>query len=173
MKKFLTPEQIKTFLDAWEKKIGRKTILVDMDGVIALFDSNVEKHCKILGVTPEEFKDKKMYRNIPEFYLELELMPDAKESIMILDSKYDIIFVSAPSWNNIESFSAKRVWVEKHFGEWSHKRMDLSFHKGHYIGHYLIDDRTKYGAGEFIGEHIMFGTEPFMTWKEVTNYLMK
>ena len=50
--------------------------------------------------------------------------------------------------------------------------MDLSFRKGHYMGHFLIDDRTKYGAGEFIGEHIMFGTEPFKTWKEVLEYLL-
>lgn len=173
MKKLLTKEQIQIFLDAWEKKVGKKTVLVDIDGVVALFDKTAEYYSKKLNVTIDEFKDKKLYRNIPEFYLELELVPDAKESILKLTEFYDIIFVSAPSWKNIESFSAKRIWIEKYFGEWATKRMDLSFHKGHYIGHFLVDDRTKYGAGDFIGEHIMFGTEPFLSWKEVTKYLIK
>src|SRR4051812_14352175 len=104
MKELLSKEQIQAFLDAWEKKVGRKTLIYDMDGVVADFDSNVEKHCTRLEVTIDEFKDKKLYRSIPEFYLELELMPGAKESIMQLDSVYEIMFVSAPSWNNIESF---------------------------------------------------------------------
>ncbi len=173
MKKFLTKEQIQIFLDAFEKKIGKKTLLLDMDGVVVLFENTAEKWAFKLGVTVDEFKDKKMYRDIPEFYLELELMPGAKESIMRLDEFYDIIFVSAPSWGNINSFSAKRIWMEENFGEWGEKRMDLSFHKGHYMGHYLVDDRTKYGAGDFIGEHIMYGTEPFKNWKEVEEYLLQ
>ncbi len=173
MKNILTPEQIKTFLDAFEKKVGKKTLLIDLDGVVADFEGNMLKHCERLQVTPEVFKEEKLYRKIPEFYLELDLIPEAKESIMLLDSHFDIIFVSAPSWGNVECFSGKRIWMEENFGEWGEKKMDLSFHKGHYIGHFLIDDRTKYGAGDFIGNHIMYGTEPFMTWKSVTNYLLK
>lgn len=173
MKNFLTKEQIQVFLDALEKKVGKKTLIFDLDGVVADFDDAAEYWANQLEVTVDLFKDKKMYRNIPEFYLELGLIEGAKESIMKLDTVYDIIFVSAPSWKNINSFSAKRIWIEKHFGEWAEKRMDLSFHKGHYMGHYIIDDRQKYGAGDFIGEHIMFGTEPFKTWKEITNYLLK
>ena len=172
MKNILSKEQIQIFLDAWEKKIGKKTILIDMDGVIASFESMAEFHSKKLGVTTQEFKDKKLYRGIQGFYLELDLIPKAKESIMKLDEFYDIIFVSAPSWGNTHCFTEKRLWIENHFGKWAEKKMDLSFHKGHYIGHYLIDDRTKYGAGEFIGEHIMFGKEPFKNWDAVIKYLI-
>ena len=39
------------------------------------------------------------------------------------------------------------------------------------IGDYLIDDRTKNGAGEFRGELIQFGTETFPDWDSVLNYL--
>lgn len=173
MKNLLSKEQIKDFLDAFEKKVGRKTAIFDLDGVVADWEPLAIEHSKRLGVSVEEFKDKKLYRNIQGFYYDLELIPGAKESIMKLDEVYDIIFVSAPSWGNIHCFTEKRMWIEKHFGKWAEKKMDLSFHKGHYIGHYLIDDRTKYGAGEFIGEHIMFGTTPFENWEKVTNYLLK
>lgn len=173
MKNFLTPEQIKIFLDAFEKKIGKKTLIVDMDGVICEWTKTAEIYAKKLNVSLEEFTEKKMYRKIPEFYLELELMPGAKETLMKLDVHYDIIFVSAPSWGNIESFSAKRIWMERNFGKWAEKKMDLSFHKGHYIGHFIIDDRTKYGAGDFIGKHIMYGTKPFETWDEIYEFLIK
>lgn len=170
MKKFLTPEQVKIFLDAFEKKIGRKTILIDLDGVVADFETSATKYANDTGITFKEFSDQKIYSNLPGFYLGLDLVPGAKEIIMKLDKFYDIIFVSAPSWNNTNCFTEKRVWIEKHFGSWAAKKMDLSFHKGHYMGHYLIDDRTKYGAGDFIGQHIMFGTDPFKTWEEIDSY---
>ena len=160
-------------LDALEKKIGRKTLYIDMDGVVASFEPMADFHAEKLGITRKEFTDRKLYRDIEGFYLDLQLIPGSKEAIEKLDKVYDIIFVSAPSWGNIHCFTEKRIWIEKHFGKWVEKKMDLSFHKGHYIGHYLIDDRKKYGAGEFMGEHIMFGSEPFQTWKEVENYLIK
>lgn len=172
MKNILTQEYLKTFLDALEQKDGRKTIFIDMDGVVADFEEASERWGKSIGITGKEFRDKKMYRQ-PGFYADLELMSGAKEAIEKLDSLYQIAFVSAPSWDNPDSFTEKRIWIEKHFGAWSRKKMDLSFRKGHYMGHYLIDDRKKYGAADFIGEHIMFGSDPFNTWKEVTDYLIK
>jgi 5'(3')-deoxyribonucleotidase len=171
MKNHLTKNQIQFILDALEKKIGRKLLLVDLDGVVADFDSGVEKWARNIGISGEEFKKNKMYRQ-KHFYLDLELIPGAKESLLRLDSKYEIAFVSAPSWNNPHSFTEKRIWIEKFFGRWGEKRMDLSFRKGLYMGHFLVDDRTKYGAGDFIGEHIMFGTDPFKTWTETENYLL-
>lgn len=173
MKELLSKELIDTFLDAWEKKHGRKTLLIDMDGVIADFAKNMQVCSDRLGVTTKEFSDQKLYRKIQNFYLELEVIPGSKEAIERLDSIYDIIFVSAPSWGNVHCFTEKRLWMEQHFGKWADKKMDLSFHKGHYIGHYLIDDRTKYGAGEFIGEHVQYGTAPFETWDKVVSYLDK
>jgi len=173
MKNHLTEEQVKVVLDALEKKHGRKTLFVDLDGVVADFEKNAKEHAERLGITFEKFISKKMYHSTPEFYLQLELMPGAKETIKKLDEKYEIVFLSAPSWGNVDSFTEKRLWIEKYFGDWGKKRMDLSFRKGHYMGHYLIDDRLKYGAGDFIGEHIMFGTNPFETWAEVEKYLLK
>lgn len=170
MKTILTEEQIKIFLDAFEQKVGRKTMLIDLDGVAADFEATAEKWARDMGISVQEFKDKKLYRQA-NFYYELELMPGAKEAIETLALDYEITFVSAPSWDNPASFTEKRLWIAEKFGEWARKRLDLSFKKGHYFGHYLIDDRTKYGAGDFIGEHIMFGTEPFQDWAKVVEYL--
>jgi 5'(3')-deoxyribonucleotidase len=172
MKNILSKEQIQLFLDAWEKKVGKKTLIYDLDGVVADFEPMAKFHADKLGVTTQEFKDRKLYRGIQGFYLDLDLISGAKDSIMQLDEFYDIIFVSAPSWGNTHCFTEKRLWIEKYFGKWAEKKMDLSFHKGHYMGHYLVDDRTKYGAGDFIGKHIMYGTEPFKTHAEVTKYLL-
>jgi len=171
MKKHLTEEQIKTLLNALELAEGKPTLYLDMDGVVADFEKTAGIWGEKLGLTAKEFADKKLYRQ-PNFYAELELMPGAKEAIEELDKHFQIRFLSAPSWSNPHSFIEKRIWVEKNFGEWGYKRMDLTFRKDRSIGHYLVDDRTKYGASNFIGEHIMFGTEPFNGWEEVTKYLI-
>jgi 5'(3')-deoxyribonucleotidase len=171
MKELLSKEQIQAFLDALEKKTGKKTLLVDMDGVVADFDKGALNWARNMGISGQEFKDKKMYRQ-PSFYLELEPMEGALEAIQKLEPKFEIRFVSAPSWGNPNSFTEKRLWIEKHFSTWAEKRMDLTFRKDLFMGHYLVDDRLKYGAGEVLGEHIMFGNETFPTWKEVTDYLL-
>lgn len=172
MRNFLLEEHRIAFLEALEKKTGRKLLFLDLDGVVADFDKTAEEWSAKIGITDQEFKEKKMYRQ-PNFYLELDLMAGAKESIEELDSHFEIAFVSAPSWSNPSSFTEKRLWIEKHFGNWGTKRMDLSFRKGLYMGHFLVDDRTKYGAAEFIGEHIMYGSEPFKDWSIVKPYLIE
>ena len=61
----------------------------------------------------------------------------------------------------------------KHLGPTAHKRLILSHHKNLNSGDFLIDDRTKNGAGEFGGEHIHFGTDKFLDWKTVVQYLQQ
>lgn len=157
------------FLKALADANGKEIVFVDMDGVVADFDKTATIWAERMGITPQEFKDNKHYRQ-PKFYAELELIPGAKEGVMSLSEFYDIRFLSAPSWGNPDSFTEKRIWIEKHFGEFAHKKMDLTFRKDLAMGHYLIDDRTKYGAGNFIGKHIQFGTDPFNTWDDVIEF---
>jgi len=171
MKQHLSPEMIRAFLEALEKSKGKQTLLVDMDGVVADFEKSANEFAAQMGITTKEFSDQKLYRNIKEFYLNLEVIDGAQEAIKELNEKFDLIFVSAPSWGNIHCFTEKRIWIEKHFGELATKKMDLSFHKGHYFGHYLIDDRFKYGVSDFIGEHLQFGTKPYENWADITRYL--
>jgi 5'(3')-deoxyribonucleotidase len=65
----------------------------------------------------------------------------------------------------------KRLWVDKYLGEGAYKRLILSHNKNLNMGDYLIDDRTKNGAGEFSGELIQFGSDSFPDWKSILNYL--
>ena len=50
-----------------------------------------------------------------------------------------------------------------------YKRLILSHHKNLNQGDYLIDDRTKNGAGKFQGEHVHFGTEQFANKRSLKN----
>lgn len=153
---------------------GKEHIFVDMDGVVADFEPKATEEASKMGLTFKQFADQKQYRHIKGFYRDLPLIPGAKEAILELDAcgKYEINFLSAPSWGNESCFTDKRIWIKENFGTDFDKRMDLSFHKGHYLGHYLIDDRTKYGAGEFIGEHIHYGSGSFPRWSDVLKYLL-
>lgn len=169
MLKEITIDVKRQFLDALAKANGKEIVFVDMDGVIADFDKTAAIWAERLGITSQEFKEKKLYRQ-PGFYAELELIPGARESVISLGKNYDVRFLSAPSWGNPDSFTEKRIWIEKHFGEFAHQKMDLTFRKDLAMGHYLIDDRTKYGAGNFIGKHIQFGISPFEDWEKVVSF---
>ena len=104
--------------------------------------------------------------------MDLEIIPGAKDAIMELSEFFEIRFLSACSWSNVDSFTEKRIWIEKHFGDFSEKKMDLSNQKDLTMGHFLVDDRTKYGAEYFIGEHIMYGNEKFPDWEVTKKYLI-
>lgn len=174
IKEQVDKETIKKVLDALKKVHGGKELLwIDMDGVVADFEVTATKYAKEMGLTFQEFADQGKYREIEGLYRELPLYPGAKHAIQILEDsgKYDIHFLSAPSWENVFCFSEKRLWLEEHFPRFK-KKMSLSHQKGHHMGHYLIDDRTKYGAGEFIGEHIQFGNEQYPDWKAVLDRLL-
>lgn len=58
-------------------------------------------------------------------------------------------------------------WIKTYFGDIFKKKVVLSHNKQLNIGDYLIDDHTRNGADEFIGEHIHFGTEKFLDWDAV------
>lgn len=174
IKGYLDGETIDIIMDALIKAHGgKKVVYIDMDGVVADFEPRATEIAAGMGLTFREFADQKKYRHIEGFYLDLPLIPGAKEAIEKLEAsgKYDLYFLSAPSWGNVSCFSDKRVWVANHFPTF-HKKMGLSFQKGHHLGHYLIDDRTKYGAADFIGEHIQFGNEQYPDWDAVLKKLL-
>lgn len=174
IKEYLSQGAIEEIMDALLKVHGGKEVIfVDMDGVVADFVSNATEEAHKMGLTFREFDDQSRYRYIEGFYRNLPLMPGAKDAIEKLEAsgKYDLYFLSAPSWGNTSCFSDKRIWIEKNFPSF-YKKMGLSFQKGHHLGHFLIDDRTKYGAGDFIGEHIMFGNEQYPDWDAVLKRLL-
>ncbi|MHA1482451.1 MAG: hypothetical protein ACTSQA_03305 [Candidatus Heimdallarchaeaceae archaeon] len=174
IKGYVDQSVIDTVLDALKKAHNGKEVLwIDMDGVVADFVPKATEEAEKLGITFQEFVDQFLYRDVEGFFRNLPLIPGAQEAIKKLEEsgKFEIGFVSACSWGNISCFSDKRIWAEEKFPTF-YKKMDLSYHKGHYMGHYLIDDRDKYGAKYFIGEHIKFGDENYPGWDAVLDYLL-
>ena len=137
----------------------KKIIYFDLDGVMADFDG------------------KPSYKDDPTipmegFFASLDPIDGALEAFRKLSPHYECYFLTTVPWSNVYGGTEKRIWVEKMLGELAFKRLITSHHKNLQIGDYLIDDRTANGAGEFLGEHIHFGTERFPNWAAVLKYLL-
>ena len=150
------------------KPAKRKIVYVDMDDVLVDFDSAVK-------LQPQEVlaQYKGRYDEIPGIFGLMQPMKGAIEAIDKLKEHFDMYILSTAPWNNPSAWKDKVLWVEKYFGEVFYKRLILSHHKDLCKGDYLIDDRTKNGAGEFEGELIRFGSNEFPDWERVVEYLME
>jgi len=143
-----------------------KIVYVDMDGVVADFTKKWE-----LMYGRELSKSQPIPPTPAGFYRDLELITGAYESIKLLQTKFDVYFLSTAEWDNPTSFTDKRLWVEEKFGESAKKKLILSHNKSLNIGDYLIDDRTLNGASEFTGGFIHFGSTMFPDWKSVITWI--
>lgn len=145
-----------------------------MDGVIADFGRAIEEH-PLLETAP--------YSNepdlIPGIFKDLPTVEGAIESLqrLVSISLFDVYILTTAPWNNPDSWSHKRLWVEKNLGNMFTKKVIISHHKNLLKGDFLIDDRTANGAGDFEGVHIHFGWDyinnqwnRFPNWKSVMSY---
>lgn len=122
-------------------------VFVDMDGVLADFDTHHETH---FGVRPSKLADNVEWhkvRAIPNFYRDIPPMPDAYELwdfVTGLD-KAPIVLTGIPH-SVEEAASNKRAWVEKHLGKRFQVICCPSKEKSLYCqpGDVLIDDWEKY-----------------------------
>ena len=141
-------------------------LYIDMDNVLVDFPSAFKR-------LDEETLQKYEGRldEVPGIFSLMKPLEGAKEAFDALAKEYDTYILSTAPWENPSAWSDKLLWVKKHLGPAAHKRLILSHHKNLNAGNFLIDDRTKNGAGEFRGEHIHFGTNKFPDWKTVVRYL--
>ncbi len=129
------------------------TIYLDMDGVVADFDTATSKIIGRSHSTNEPWPpaDWAKLRPYQRLYLDLPLMPDAKqlvESVMELANKhdYEVRFLTAvPKDNDFPwAFQDKMIWKQKHFGDipiwFGPYSADKHFRSK--SGDILIDDRT-------------------------------
>jgi 5'-nucleotidase len=147
----------------------KQILYIDLDGVVVDLEGNaVKRHgadaINHLGKLTSV--DKHLF-DTPE------PVSGAIEAVTLLMKEYDVFFLSTAPWSNVNAWSAKRVWVQKHFGKLGHKRLILSHRKDLLMGDYLIDDRPNNGAAEFKGQWLQFGKEGFENWDKVLNYLIK
>ena len=138
-----------------------------MDNVLVDFQSGISKLSKEVINEYDSNLDE-----VPNIFSLMEPLEGAIDSFKILSQKYDTYILSTAPWKNSSAWTDKVKWVQKYLGESAYKRLILTHHKNLNHGDYLIDDRTKNGAGEFKGELIQFGTDKFPDWKSVCSYLL-
>ena len=148
-----------------KNNIPKKIIYVDMDGVLCDFEKGVREHSQ-----------KKLFKNrpdlLPNIFRDLNLIDGAKVALDKLNQNFEVYILSSPSWDNYDSWTQKRLWVEKNLGPYMRKKLILSHHKNLQIGDYLIDDNPWNGAKEFKGEWIHFGSKKFPNWETIIKYLI-
>ena len=150
---------------------NKKILYFDMDNVLVNFQSGIDQ---LSDDTLSEYEDR--LDEVPGIFSLMKPLDGAIEAVKTLSRYYDVYILSTAPWNNPSAWIHKVEWVQKYFGADKHdvfyKRLILTHHKNLNKGDYLIDDRTKNGAGEFSGELILFGSEQFPNWEIVTNYLL-
>ncbi len=145
-------------------KDKRKIIYLDMDGVLADFDSGSKY------IEDSELSKYEKRTLVPNYYLKLDVIHGAKEAVAFLLKHFEVYVLSTAPWKNPSAWSEKRIWLEREFPELQRKLI-LSHHKNLLLGDYLIDDMLYHGAKDFTGEHIHFGSEKFPDWTSVLKYL--
>jgi len=149
----------------------KKILYFDMDNVLVNFQSGIDQ---LSEETLKEYEGR--LDEVPKIFSLMKPLEGAVEAVQKLSLYYDVYILSTAPWKNPSAWTDKANWVHKYFGIEKdtvfYKRLIISHHKNLNKGDYLIDDRTKNGAGEFCGELIQFGSERFPNWEIVTNYLI-
>lgn len=148
--------------------MARRILYVDMDNVLVDFQSGID--ALSLDVV-NEYKGR--LDEVPHIFSKMKPVKGAIESYRRLSGQYDVYILSTAPWENPTAWSEKLEWVKRHLGDVAYKRLILTHHKELNKGDYLIDDRTKNGAGEFGGELIRFGSADFPDWDAVVRYLTR
>lgn len=147
-----------------------------MDGVLADFGAALANH-KLSHSAPFD-KEPDL---IPGIFEDLLPINGAIDSVKILASTpvFDVFILTTAPWNNPDSWTHKRLWVEKYFDDILTKKLIISHRKDLLKGDFLIDDRTVNGADKFAGVHVHFGWDyvnrkwnKYPDWNSVLNYLL-
>ena len=139
----------------------KKTIFIDMDGVIANFAKAAEEGG---------------WKHRPDKHVnfgELEVMPGAEEALRKLNQDFDIFIASTPPWDRPDMWGAKREWIAKHF-PYLKRKLILTHRKDLLIGDILIDDSRWRGQPDFQGQWLWFGSnQRCLDWPSTMEYLYK
>ncbi|MCD0471419.1 5'(3')-deoxyribonucleotidase [Flavobacterium sp. JAS] len=173
----------------------KKTIAIDMDGVLADIEVQLIEHYNkangtalskesIRGLAEEEaFKDRALLRavlNADNFFRTLPVMPDAVESLRRLQENFEIFIVSAATEFPV-SLAEKIAWLGEHFPFIKWDNIILCGSKRIINTDYMIDDHCK-NLDYCMGKPIMFTASHNVNqthhlrvnnWKEAVEVLEK
>ena len=129
--------------------MNRYRIFIDMDGVIADFESAAEAEALVKGVTKLSRPD--LFVN----YRTLGVIDGAIEAVAKLNADHEVFIASTPPWTRPEVWGHKREWIEEHF-PYLKRRLILTLRKDLLIGDILIDDSRYRGQPDFQGKWFWF-----------------
>lgn len=172
----------------------RKTISIDMDGVLADIKEHYLSHYfeetgirinneDIIGMDEIDcVPDKtavRRYLNKPDFFRTIPVAKDAQDVVKDLQAHYDIFVVSA-AMEFPRSLFEKKEWLAEHFPFISWKNIVFCGNKEIINTDFLIDDHAKNLIG-FSGKSLLFDTfhnvnenrfERLKDWKDVYRFFI-
>lgn len=148
--------------------VTRKTIYVDMGGVLMDFHGGLEL---VDDALRKEYAGR--YREIPHVVSYMPPIEGAVEAMRMLKDcgRFDVYILSTSPWENPTVWSNKVEWINRYLDSYYRKRLIQTHHKNLLRGDYIIDDRGKHGTAGFKGEWIQFGSSDFPNWDSVLKYL--
>jgi 5'(3')-deoxyribonucleotidase len=159
-----------------------KRIVTDMDDVIADTLAKYIRVCNAelgLNVRKSDLGERDLWHFVgqqnfpriraiveqPDFFGDLDVMPDAQDVLRKLTARFEV-FISSSAMEVPSSFLAKFRWLEKHFPFVPSSHLVFCGDKSILNADYLIDDRERHFK-RFRGEGILFSAPHNMN---VTGY---
>ena len=147
--------------------MNKYRIFIDMDGVIADFESAAEAEALVKGVTKLSRPD--LFVN----YRALGVIDGAIEAVAKLNADHEVFIASTPPWTRPEVWGHKREWIGEHF-PYLKRRIILTHRKDLLIGDILIDDSRWRGQPDFQGEWFWFNQNwKNKNWKACLEWIYK
>ena len=147
--------------------MNKYRIFIDMDGVIADFESAAEAEALVKGVTKLSRPD--LFVN----YRALSVIDGAIEAVAKLNADHEVFIASTPPWTRPEVWGHKREWIGEHFPDLKRKII-LTHRKDLLIGDILIDDSRFRGQPNFQGEWYWFNKNwDNRNWKACLEWIYK
>ena len=170
-----------------------KSILVDMDGVLAdvyscFFDLYEQESGKRLSVKDvagkleaDAFPNQIRWVTTPGFFRNVPVMPGSYSGLRQLNEKYNITVVSMATEFPV-SLTDKQLWLAEHFSFITWRQIVFCGNKSLINADIMIDDHPK-NLDHFNGETIMFtqphnininqsGHKRVSSWEEIEKLLL-
>ena len=94
--------------------MSKKTLYLDMDGVLADFSAAIDHH-PLMNIAPYD-KEPDL---IPNIFKDLRPVKGSKAAVhqLLESNRFEIYILTTAPWNNPDAWTHKRLWIEKHYGE--------------------------------------------------------